>query len=520
MITQAQQVQSSGTPESGIWGQLASGAWLSTIVNLLMVVVMAGLFWFPVRRIFANVEVNYNEGWNAYRAAMVAHGIPLYGAPPQGFGTSTAYPPLSFHLVGLLGNANTFTLIGRLVSLIAVLAAGIFVGLIVQRAGGSWQAAVFSFLLYEVGIALLRADRIGMYDPQLLGEALSAAGLYLYVRNPDCRRMLCASAALFCLAGFTKHNLIVFPAVVALDLLLRSWKSFLIWAGAMLVCAGLLTGATFLVDGRYFFVHLLGSGGGARAYSYMIAWSQFHHYEEKFQSLLVIATAWSLLLLGSRRLFTIAFVVSHGLAFVLSGGYGVDLNIFFNAFAVTAILCGLALSDITSAFLAPRSGIVNATAAMMFGLFFVSVMMFVPGQLRRDRQLMRELPAQQAEFNSAVKFLESHPGPALCESHLLCFEAGKPFEFEPFSVRDQVMTGHIPEVQVLDLLKTHHFQTVEIALRSDEETLSAPELLTSLTSDQKDIEKMRRFTPNFMAELVHDYQLSLRTSQMAIFSSN
>src|SRR6266851_10098526 len=194
------------------FGETAGDKWLSTAVNCFMTATLLALIWFPLRRTFANVEINYNEGWNAYRAAMVASGIPLYGTPPQGFGTATAYPPLSFHLIGLLGTANTFTLIGRLVSLISLFTAGVFVALIVRRGGASWQIAVFSFLLYEIAIALLRPNRIGMYDPQLLGEALSTAGLYFYFRNPVSNRLLCVSAALFCLAGFTKHNLIVFPA--------------------------------------------------------------------------------------------------------------------------------------------------------------------------------------------------------------------------------------------------------------------------------------------------------------------
>ncbi len=240
--------------------------------------------------------------------------------------------------------------------------------LIVKQGGGSKSTVVFSFLLYEIGIALLRADRIGMYDPQLLGETLSAAGLYFYVRNPDSRCLLFLSALLFCLAGFNKHNLIVFPAAVAIDLLLRLRKAFFTWSGAMLLSAGLLTAMTVLTDGRYFPLHLMGGGGG-RAYSFMMAWSQFHHYVERFQTLLVIGTAWSIHMFRPRLVFVAAFVLSHGLAFLLAGGYGVDLNIFFNAFAATVIVCGLALSDISSALVALRPGGLNSTATLMFGLF-------------------------------------------------------------------------------------------------------------------------------------------------------
>jgi hypothetical protein len=498
-------------------GGAADGAWLSTFVICLMIVTLLALLALPLRRTFVNVEVNYNEGWNAYRAAMVASGTPLYGAPPHGFGTATAYPPLSFHLVGLLGTASTFTVIGRLVSLFALLMAGVFVGLIVRHGGGSRQIAVFSFLLYELGIVLLRSDRVGMYDPQLLGEALSIAGLYFYFRNPVSNRLLCVSALLFCLAGFTKHNLIVFPAAVAIDLLLRSRRAFVTWAGAMVLTAGLLTAMTFLIDGRYFPLHLLG-GGGKRTYSYMIAWSQFYHYAEKFQSLLVVGTAWTICSFRKRTVFAIAFVLSHLLGFLLAGGYGVDLNIFFNAFAATAITCGLALSEITLMLAASRPSGFNATAPLMFALFFISIMIFVPGDLRRDRANFRALPVQEKEFASAVEFLKTRPGPALCESLLLCYEAGKPFEYEPFSVRDQINTGRIREDDVLQLLRTNHFQTVQIALRTDEATLpGSAELLASLGSDQKTLDTERRFTPNFMKELLEGYRLSMRTSQMAIF---
>jgi hypothetical protein len=155
---------------------------------------------------------------------------------------------------------------------------------------------------------------------------------------------------------------------------------------------------------------------------------------------------------------------------------------------------------------------------MMCGLFFISIMIFVPGQLRRDRQKMQALPAEEKEFNSAVALLKARPGPALCESLLLCYEADKPFEYEPFTVRAQVKTGRLPEDKVLDLLRTHHFQTVQIDLRSDEENLGESDLRVSLSSDQTLPDTERRFSPGFMKELLEDYQLSKRTPQMVLFA--
>jgi len=494
-------------------GGPARDTWLSAAVICLMFATMLALFAFPVKRIFANVEINYNEGWNAYKAAMVASGIRLYGSPPNSI-TGAVYTPISFHLIAWLGTTTTFPVVGRTISLIALILTGVLVSLIVRRGGGSRQAAVFSFLLYEIGIALLRADRIGMNDPQLLAEALSAAGLYFYVRNPDSKRLLCVAALLFCLSGFTKQTSIAFPVAISIELLLRSRKRFAIFVGAMLLAAGLLTAMTLLVDGRYLALHLTSS----RAYSYRLAWSNFHHYVLIFQSLLVIATAWSIYSFRSRTVFAAAFLLSHGLAFLFGGGDGVDLNIFFNAFAVTVIICGLALSDIGSALETARPGALNAAAGMMFGLFFISIMIFVPGQLRRDRQEIRALRAHETEFQSAVEFVRTRPGPALCESLLLCYEAGKPFEYEPFTAHDQVKTGRLPEADVLQLIRTRHFQTVQVALRSDEADLRESELRASLSSDQTLPDTERRFTPRFMNELLEDYRLSMRTPQMALFS--
>jgi hypothetical protein len=486
--------------------------WLPTAVLLLMTATMIALFWFPLRRTFASVEVNYNEGWNAYKAAMVASGIRLYGSPPNSF-TGATYPPLSFHLIALFGTPSTFPTVGRAVSLISLILTGVFISLIVRCEGGSLQTAVFSFLLYGIGIAILRADRIGMNDPQLLVEALSTAGLYFYVRNPDSNRLLWVSALLFCLSGFTKQTSIAFPLAIAIDLLIRSRKKFATFAGAMLLFAGLLTAMILLVDGRYFPLHLM----SGRAYSYWMAWSGYHHYVLIFQSLLVIGTAWSIWAFHSHRVLALAFMISHVLSFWMAGGNGVDLNVFFNGLAVTVIICGLALSDLGAGREPSQPNALGSPAPMMFGLFFISIMIFVPGQLKHDRKAIRDLPTLEREFQSSVAFLQAHPGPALCESLLLCYEAGKPFEYEPFTVNDQMMTGKVHEADVLQLLKTHHFQIVEVALRSDDQDLSDSELRRSLSNDQKDPDKMRGFPPNFMKELVEDYQLSKRTSRMALF---
>src|SRR5882724_1548641 len=85
-------------------GRLRPGRWLAPAVVWCMTVTMLALFRWPVRRMFAGVEIAYKEGWNAYKQNMVVHGIPLYGTPRAQLTGSTGYPPLSFHLVGWFGH--------------------------------------------------------------------------------------------------------------------------------------------------------------------------------------------------------------------------------------------------------------------------------------------------------------------------------------------------------------------------------------------------------------------------------
>ena len=135
------------------------------------------LFQYPLRRINSDSEINFNEGWNAYRQAFAREGTPLYGAPPDLSTGSTNYPPVSFHLVGLLAFHGDVVRTARWISLFSLLATAIFIGLILAELGADSVIAVSAALLYILGISIFLPDRVGMDDPQLLAEAMTTAGL-------------------------------------------------------------------------------------------------------------------------------------------------------------------------------------------------------------------------------------------------------------------------------------------------------------------------------------------------------
>jgi hypothetical protein len=495
---------------------LSTAPWLKFVVIALLLVTIGALLRFPLRRINGDSEINYNEGWNAYKQALVGKGVPLYAERPEVFTGPTTYPPASFHLIDLIARHHDVVRTGRWVSLVSLLLAGIFVGLVVRELTAGPIIATFSALLYILGIAVFLPDRLAMNDPQLLGEALTTAGFYCYLKGPDKARLLCVSALAFCLAGFTKQNLIAFPAAVALDLLVRSRKKFAIWLGAMILFAGSFTVLTLAVDGRYFLVHLLFH----RAYSLDAGLGSItHYYLLTFQGVLLVAIVWTLCRFRSYPVLASAFVFANALACVLAGGDGVDLNIYFNAFGAAVIVCGAALADIdrwnatsplncaTGRGRGVHGDSTVAVSAALMAALFLCILVSFPDRLREDHAKAKLLSREDAEFRAAADLIKAKPGPALCESQLLCYRAGKPYMFDAYVASDQIKAHRLDQAVVLHLLRSHQFQAVQLNALPEE---ARPEPAVIVRNRQ-------RFTPEFMDELLQNYRLAMRTSHMLIF---
>jgi hypothetical protein len=116
--------------------------YLSVIEWVFYVIAMWSFAW-PVYRAFLNIEIENNEGWNAYFADAAMGRMPLY--PSSGQLITNNYPPLSFYIVGLAGRfIGDPVLAGRLLSLVAVVAIAMAIALCVRRLGGSGVAARIS----------------------------------------------------------------------------------------------------------------------------------------------------------------------------------------------------------------------------------------------------------------------------------------------------------------------------------------------------------------------------------------
>ena len=87
------------------------------MIGCLCLIAVFSALW-PVYRAFLDIEIDFNEGWNAYHAARVVAGEPLYTGNPL---APVNYPFVSFYLTGLLspGLGGVLTA-GRLLSLLSL----------------------------------------------------------------------------------------------------------------------------------------------------------------------------------------------------------------------------------------------------------------------------------------------------------------------------------------------------------------------------------------------------------------
>jgi hypothetical protein len=335
----------------------------------------------------------------------------------------------------------------------------------------------------------------------LLGLAFSLAGLYCFVREPESVRWLSISAAACALGIFTKQSLIAFPAAIAIQLFFTSRKHLAIWLGAAAgTCLALLL-LTYALDGRYFFDHLL----LPRAYYPAALWESLGAYLYFTEVAFIVAVVWILRTAQppSRRFLIWGFLVAHALGAFYCGGAGVGVNHMFDALILTAIIAGLSLPSLTK--LAEDTP--HPQLALTFLLvvpFFLTSLVVLTRRLPADLgHAPNEIAQNEAEFAGVANFLRARPGPALCETLMLCNAAGKPLTYDPFVVDQLIRTGTITQDKLVQLITSRQYPVIEIDWTANEPMTPAPRL---------------RFPGPAMRALYATYQLSLRTQKYAVFT--
>jgi len=458
------------------------------------------LTWHPASKLSAHYSFGSNEGFNTNFTAEAAAGTKIYGDPP--LYAYANYPPVSFHLIAWLSAiTHDINLTGRWISFFAYLAIGGLIALIVERLCRSWRYAAYAGLCWLIWLPAFDVGRVGLNDPHLLGLAFSLAGLYCFLRDPESTRWLSISAAVFAVSLFTKQSLVAFPAAVAIQLALASRRRFAIWLGAAVAACAILLILTLAVDGKYFFDHLL----VPRAYRVSDIWSRLGPYLYFVQMPFVVAIIWACRVtsIGPTGFLLWGLPIALVVGAFYCGGDGADVNHLFDAMILTAIIVGLAIPGVGRTIEGSRFPRAALTFVLIVPCFLTSLVVLVrrlPSDLGHSPD---ETAQAEAEFAGVSNFIRSQPGPALCESLLLCYAAGKPATYDPFAVDQLIRTGRISQDRVAQLIASRQFATIQINWNANEAMQPTPR---------------GRFPGPVMRALFASYQLALRSGKYAVFT--
>ncbi len=470
---------------------------LKKIVLWFCIALAAFVALVPLMRAGLHLEVSYNEGWNVYNAARVAEGIPLY---PERVGwTGVNYPMLSFAvLAGLHKVTGDYLFTARAVSFLSLLASAVLVGAIVRGMGAKRSAALFAGLFCWTLFCVEADTYVGMDDPQLMAQAVFLLALWVYVRRPRRRAAVLASALLFVTAMCLKHNPVDIPVAVFLDLSLSSLALAGWFAGGSLAFAGVAVWLHLHFGGPFVAAQILSP---RRYLAARVPEQIFNVLGPVLVPLVLGAWAgWSQRKLPQRRLALLLLGAALLIGSYFSGGIGVTINAMFTSLLALSLLLGLFLDEPTlGGKLRWHPGLRPVLPLLCIGWLLIP---FALTGNWKPWSRWHELQQQQIDFGRDVAFLKAHPGPALCESLLECFEAGKPYQYDPFNAT-RLLSFHLLDArQVTDGLREARYSAVQ----------------TDSPLERNYSVQQERFDPAIRQAILDSYQRVLRPGQGDAFA--
>jgi hypothetical protein len=435
--------------------------WFLTAVLCVLAVLAIGAVLYRASFL---IELNINEGWNAYHVQSLLHGQPLY--PARDSLVTNNYPPLAFLPVAAVAFFTHDPLFaGRLLSIaaLAILCVCVY-GVARKLNAGRWPAFV-AMVAYAATMSRLFDSQVGVNDPQLLGNMLSALGLlaFLHARAKG-DRWCVLPALLFVCACFVKPFTLALPAGAFLVLALDDWRAAARFA-LVGVAAGLVgLGLSRLAFGPNFLPDIL----GARPYSLARGLKAL----EDLHKLGVQLAAWLACLATTkdgprRRLINSLCILAALESFVFRGAAEVHYNVAFDLVFSLHLALAVALDQFVRhplrvgwpAFGAAEVGWPAFGAAEIVMLGLVLRLPFGGHhdafQAIYDPAWRQGLQRAEAATQADVAQVAALQGPVFCQRTLICYLAGKPFVVDPVNVELRMAGGALPPDTLTRLYASH-----------------------------------------------------------------
>jgi hypothetical protein len=206
-----------------------------------------------------------------------------------------------------------------------------------------------------------------------------------------------------------------------------------------------------------------------------------------------------------QRILILWLFFSIVIGIITAAGFGTAMNMFFDAFLSMAVILGILVSNLNPL---PQT--------LLPVLLFLSIEVAAISELQTlmKKNVVDYFAKQESEYLSDVQFLKNQPGSAACGNLLLCFDAGKPLEFDPFNVSQRIITGKMNENDSMQLFENGHFRVVQIKEQHYEEN--------SCRSTKPEMFADTFFTRNMIAAIRKNYVVQRKspTGNFYVYKSN
>ena len=230
---------------------------------------------------------------------------------------------------------------------------------------------------------------------------------------------------------------------------------FIVFGGLFLA---LSIAAEMLVGGPHFISHLL----TPRAYSFTQLYGRFVQMYAPLGLPLVISAYWSFWQFQNPQVRVISFYFFSSLliGLVFAGGQGVDRNVFFDNFFSMAIIMGVCLDLLWKA---PISSLGKGSRwRFLVPVMLYSSVLFIFAQWGSQvPKAISAFPDMERQFDAEVSFLAAQPGPAICESLIRCYDAGKPYILDAANSARLVEFGKLNGNELVKRIAEQEFGAIQ-----------------------------------------------------------
>jgi hypothetical protein len=215
----------------------------------------------------------------------------------------------------------------------------------------------------------------------------------------------------------------------------------------------------------------------AQPYSWVKLHDDFFGFYSALGLPLAVSAFWSIWQSPNRQARVIAFYFFSSLLIgvAFAGGSGVSANTFFDNLFAMSIIMGACLDSFWKA---PILGLGKGGRWRFLVpvlLYSCVLFTFVPwgGDIPR---MLSEFPSRQKVFHGEVSFLAAQPGRALCESLILCYDAGKERILYSFGVASLVRVGKLNTNELVNQIAEKKYGAIQTYLPVTQRPYAPPEM--------------------------------------------